>query len=292
VIRRLLTAAAVLALYACSPHDVRPPAARYSSPTVDHSRPLPGSPRIISLAPSLTEIAYAIGCGPLLVGDTAFDDFPAAARALPHIGDVRTADLERVAALHPTLVIALRDEESEASPIERRLGVPVAFLPNRDLRDLDDDIAGVGHACGRPKDAAALTARLERRIAAVRTRSLAFRHKPRVLYLIGLPGYSAGPHSFLSDMIDVAGGINVAASADEPYPNLSAESIVRMNPEVVIVAGDTPFDADVRAREPWRSIAAVRNGRVLRPPSDDIMERNGPRIVDGLDWLQHALGRS
>ena len=272
------SATLLLAVSSCAPHLPRMQATS-------------SLPRLISLAPSLTEIVFAIGCGPDLVGDTAYDDFPAAARALPHVGDVRTADLERVAQLQPSLVLALHDEEAEASPIEHRLGVPVVYLPNRDLRDLDGDIVGVGSACGRQSQASRLKDDLDRRIASIRARSLASQPPVRVLYLLGLPGYAAGPHSFLNDMIVAAGGVNVAAAADEPYPNLSAESIVSMNPDVIIVARDTPFDAGARAREPWRSLRAVRLGRVLRPPSDDIMERNGPRIVDGLAWLQHALRR-
>ncbi|HKW45331.1 MAG TPA: helical backbone metal receptor [Candidatus Eremiobacteraceae bacterium] len=266
--------ALLLALTGCTAH---PP------------QPASSTPRLISLAPSLTEIVYAVGCEKYLVGDTAYDNYPAAARQLPHVGDVRTADLERVAALRPTGVLALHDEEPEASPIEHRLNVPVVFLPNRDLRDLDADIAGIGKACGREKQAVALTRSLERRIATIRFRALKSSRKVRVLYLLGLPGYTAGPHSFLNDMIDAAGGVNVAASANEPYPNLNAEAIVKMDPDVIIVAGETPFDSGVRAQEPWRSLRAVQMGRVLRPPSDDIMERDGPRIVDGLEWLQRAL---
>lgn len=268
----------VLLVSSCAPH--MPQAKTPSAP-----------PRLISLAPSLTEIAFALGCGPNLVGDTAYDDYPAAARALPHVGDVRTADLERVAQLRPSAILALHDEEAEASPIEHRLGVPVVYLPNRDLSDLDGDILGVGRACGLQSQATRLKDDLDRRIAAIRRRALASRSSVRVLYLLGLPGYAAGPHSFLNDMIVAAGGVNVAADADEPYPNLSAEAVVKMDPDVIVVARDTPFDADVRAREPWRSLRAVQLGRVLRPPSDDIMERDGPRIVDGLEWLQRALTR-
>ena len=270
------TLALLLALTGCAAH----PAQTTSS-----------TPRLISLAPSVTEIVYALGCDKYLVGDTAYDNYPPAARKLPHVGDVRTADLERVAALHPTAVLALHDEEPEASPIEHRLGVPVTYLPNRDLRDLVSDISGVGRACHRESQAGVLVASLERRIAAIRVRARSSPHTPRVLYLIGLPGYAAGPHSFLSDMITAAGGVNVAASANEPYPNLNAEAIVKMDPDVIIVAGDTPFDAGVRAQEPWRSLRAVRLGHIVRPPSDDIMERNGPRIVDGLDWLQRTLAK-
>jgi iron complex transport system substrate-binding protein len=276
-----LAVALLCAMSGCTPHA--------SSNGAPHA--LRATARLISLAPSLTEIAFAIGCGPQLVGATAYDDYPAAARALPHVGDVRTADLERVAALRPTAVLALHDEETEGSPIEHRLGVPVVYLPNRDLRDLDSDIVGVGRACGREAQAARLKDDLDRRIATISARSLKARSRVTVLYILGLPGYSAGPHSFLNDMIEAAGGTNVAASAGEPYPNLSAEAIVKMDPDVIIVSHETPFDAGVRAREPWRSLRAVRTGHILRPPSDDIMERNGPRIVIGLAWLHDALAR-
>jgi iron complex transport system substrate-binding protein len=280
--------AALIIVVLCSAPACGP---RTSSSGAPHASPAAAAPRLISLAPSLTEIVFALGCGPELVGDTAYDDYPSAARVLPHVGDVRTADLERVAALHPTAVLALHDEETEGSPIEHRIHVPVVYLPNRDLRDLDADIAGVGRACGRDAQAARLRGDLDRRIATISARSLNVRSRVRVLYVLGLPGYAAGPHSFLNDMIEAAGGSNVAASADEPYPNLSAEAIVKMDPDVIIVSHDTPFDADVRSREPWRSLRAVRMGRVLRPPSDDIMERNGPRIVNGLAWLHDALVR-
>ncbi|HLJ82588.1 MAG TPA: helical backbone metal receptor [Candidatus Eremiobacteraceae bacterium] len=245
-------------------------------------------PRIISLAPSLTEIAFAIGCGNRLVADTVFDDYPAASRTLPHVADTRTANLELVAALKPTTVVALHDQELEGSPIARQLGIPVLYLPNRDLGDLNADIEGVGRACSRTTQAAALARSLDRRIAAIADAARAKR-RPRVLYLLGLPGFAAGRHSFLGDMIEAAGGENVAASSGEPYPDLNAEAIVRADPDIIVVAADTPFDKDVQAQMPWRALRAVRDGAVLRPPSDDIMERNGPRIVDGLAWLHTAL---
>jgi ABC-type Fe3+-hydroxamate transport system substrate-binding protein len=258
------------------------------APQTKSNTPASASPRIVSLAPSLTEIAFAIGCGNRLVADTVFDDYPAASRALPHVADTRTANLELVAALHPTIVVALHDQEAEGSPIERQLGLPVLYLPNRDLNDLTADIDGVGRACGRSTQAAALATSLTQKIAGIANASRA-KPRPRVLYLLGLPGFAAGRHSFLGDMIEAAGGENVAASSNEPYPDLNAEAIVRADPDVIIVAVDTPFDKDVRAQMPWRVLRAVRDGAVLRPPSDDIMERNGPRIVEGLTWLHAAL---
>ena len=248
-----------------------------------------GSERIISLAPSLTEIAFAIGCSGALVGDTTFDDYPAAAKALPHVGDLAHADLERVAQLQPTIVLALHDQEREASAIAAHVHVPIVYLPNRNIRDLYVDVDGVGKACHREAQSAALSAQLHSRIERVARRSAASRHHPRVLYLLGLPGFTAGKRSYLNDVISLAGGVNVAGDVDQPYPDLSAEAIIQADPDVIIASRSAGFNSDVRAREPWSSLRAVRNGDVISPPDDSILERDGPRVVDGLEWLSVRL---
>lgn len=247
--------------------------------------------RIISLAPSLTEIAYAAGCGHELVADTTFDDYPADARGLPHVADLVNVDLERVSALGPSVVIALHDQEREAAPISSRLHVPVVYLPNRNLGDLFADIARVGRVCGTADAAAKLSRSLRARLDAVGKQAAQYRSRPRVLFLLDLPGFTAGSQSFLSDLIGLAGGVNVAGGIREAYPNLSSESLLSMDPQVIIVGRAVKFGPEIQAQEPWRSITAIKEGRVLRPPSDDILERNGPRIVEGLEWLVRAIHR-
>jgi len=241
--------------------------------------------RIVSLAPSLTEIVYAIGCGPKLVADTSYDDYPAPARSLPHVADLIQVDLERLAVLHPSVVLALHDQEREGAPVESRLGVRVEYLPNRSLRDLFQDIRTVGDACRESKRAASLERSLRARLARITARAQAFSTHPRVLVLLDLPGFTAGKNSFLDDLVRLAGGSNVAAGIDQPYPNVSGEWLLKMQPEVIIVSKATPFGRDIQAAQPWRSLRAVQNNRVYRPPSDDIIQRNGPRIAAGLQWL-------
>jgi iron complex transport system substrate-binding protein len=280
--------ACVAALVGCA-HA--PPASVRSRPTAElrsahYAAPIP---RIISLAPSLTEIAFAIGCADALVGDTSLDDYPSAAKTLPHVGDVVHADLERIAQLQPTIVLALHDQEREGSTIVEHLHVPVVYLPNRNIRDLYADISGVAGACRREAQGAALTAQLRARIERVARRSASAAHRPRVLYLLGLPGFTAGRRSYLDDVISLAGGSNVAGDVDQPYPDLSEEAIIRADPDVIVVSKSVGFGADVRAREPWRSLRAVKTGNVIYPPDDSILERDGPRVVDGLEWLSARL---
>jgi len=245
--------------------------------------------RIVTLAPSLTEIAYAIGCGPQLVADTSYDDYPAAARRLPHVADLITLDLERLAVLQPTAVVALHDQEREADPVVSRLGIPVTYLPNRKLDDLFADIAGVGEACRRQQSAAAFARSLRVKLLQTTARARRYATHPRVLFLLDLPGFTVGKNSFLDDLIRLAGGVNVAGAINQPYPNVSAEWLLGVNPDLIIVSRATPFDGAVRRTEPWRSLRAVQRGRVYRPPSDDIVQRNGPRIIEGLSWLVATL---
>ncbi len=250
------------------------------------------APRLVSLAPSLTEIAYALGCGPSLVGDTRYDDYPPQARTLPHVADLSHVDLELLARLRPTKLLALHDEEKEGGEASRALGVDAVYLQNRGLDDLYIDISGVGAACGRAPQAARLASTIRSRLGAIHADALRRRgasRAPRVLFLLGLPGFTAGRGSYLDDVITVAGGSNVAGDVDQPYPDLSTESIAAFDPDVIVVSRDVPFGADVRAREPWRSLRAVRAGRVETPPDDDILERPGPRIVEGASWLAQAI---
>jgi cobalamin transport system substrate-binding protein len=276
----ILIAALLLVLGACGQ---RVPGTATSAGTRPHA-----PPRVVTLAPSLTEIAYAIGCQGSLVADTTFDDYPPAARQLAHVADLSDVDLERLSVVRPTIVVALHDQERETAVIWSRLRVPVVLLPNRNLSDLYIDIRGVGEACERPADAARLSRSLRAQIAAVAAKAPRTR-RPRVFFLLDQPGFTAGAQSFIDDLIRLAGGINTAGTIREPYPNVSAEAIARMNPDILIVARELPRGAGLLAQEPWRSLNAVRQGRVVRPPSDDIVERNGPRVVEGLVWMQSVF---
>ncbi len=257
--------------------------------SISPSQTVGSAVRVVSLAPSLTEIAYALGCGPKLVADTTFDDYPVAARRLTHVADLVTVDLERLSVLAPTIVLALHDQEREAAPIASQLHIPVQYLPNRDLNNLFEDIDGVGKACGDEPGAHRLAAALHRRFGELAHVASGYRDRPKVFFLLDLPGFTAGAHSFLDDLIRLAGGVNVAGGIDQPYPDVSSEWLLKADPDVIIVARETQFGADVMAREPWRSMRAVKTGRVVRPPSDDTVERNGPRVVDGLAWLISAI---
>lgn len=281
---RIRLALVVLALLVqgCSPSQ--PP--QRTAP----SGPGRAQPRVVSLAPSLTEIAYALNCQGRLIAGTTYDDYPPAARALPHVADLTGVDLERLSALHPTIIVALHDQEREGAAIQSRLRLPVVFLPNRNLKDLYADISGVGAACGRQAQARRLSFALRQRIAAIARQAQRYSGpRPRVFFLLDLPGFTVGANSFIDDLIRLSGGINAAGSIPQAYPAVSGEALIQMDPDVLLVAREVRLGPQVLASEPWRSIKAVRDGRIMRPPSDDIVERNGPRVVQGLAWLTTAI---
>jgi iron complex transport system substrate-binding protein len=275
--RALAIASIVVAVAGCSLRQPMQPKAHAAGP-----------PRVISLAPSLTEIAFAIGCGDKLVGDTAYDNYPPQAKSLPHVADLAHADLERIAQLQPTAILALHDQEKEGAQIAARIPVQIEYLPNRNLDDLYTDVEGVGAACELRERARAYERELRDAIKRARCSQTG---GPRVFVLLGLPGFTVGRRSYINDLIDIAGGRNVAASIDQPYPNLGAEAIIKADPDIIVVSKDTPFGADVQKRQPWASLRAVREHRIIGPPNDDIIERNGPRVVQGLRWLKSELCR-
>jgi iron complex transport system substrate-binding protein len=151
-------------------------------------------------------------------------------------------------------------------------------------------ICAVGQITGQDESAAALVAEMQARIDAVRE-AVKDAPRPTVFWELGAELYTVGPGSFINDLIVMAGGENVAADADSPWPQLSVEAIVLKDPEVVVLAdhnyGET---AEMLQERPgWGEISAVKEGRIIEITDDDIVSRPGPRIVDGLEFLARAL---
>jgi len=242
--------------------------------------------RIISLAPSHTEILYALGLGDRLVGVTAYCNHPPEATSLPHVGGFSDVDFERAVGLSPDLVFASTIHIAEVVPRLQALGITVFVIHPPTVTAVLDAILTVGMVTGRTIPAATLVAGLQARIDAV-LGAIDGATPPTVFWELGPDLYTAGPGSFVDDLIRLAGGANIAADALSQWPQLSVEAIVIADPEIVVLAdhnyGET---ADrVAARPGWAEIAAVAAGRVVELTDDDIFSRPGPRIVDALEFL-------
>jgi iron complex transport system substrate-binding protein len=246
--------------------------------------------RIISLAPANTEILYALGLGDRVVGVTEYCNYPPEAAEKPKVGGFSDVDLEQVVGLEPDLVLAASLHTAEVVPALQERGVPVFVADPQTVPEVLETIRTIGHITGKDQAAGALTAQMQERIIAVQE-TIKDAPRPRVFWELGPELYTAGPGSFLNDLIVMAGGENIAADADGPWPQLSLEAIVLKDPEIVVLAdhnyGETA--ETVTQRSGWGNITAVREGRIIELTNDDIVSRPGPRIVEGLEFLARAF---
>jgi iron complex transport system substrate-binding protein len=246
--------------------------------------------RIISLAPANTEILYALGLGDRVVGVTEYCNYPPEAAEKPKVGGFSDVDLEQVVGLEPDLVLATSLHTSEVVPALQERGVPVFVVDPQTVLGVLETIRTIGHITGKDQAAGALTSQMQEGINAVQE-TIKDAPRPRVFWELGPELYTAGPGSFLNDLIVMAGGENVAADAESPWPQLSLEAIVLKDPAIVVLAdhnyGETA--ETVTLRPGWGNITAVREGRIVELTDDDIFSRPGPRIVEGLEFLAQAF---
>lgn len=256
--------------------------------------------RLVSLAPSVTELLFDLGLGDRVVGVTDWCRRPPAALAVAKVGGHLDPNLEAVVALQPDLVV-LEVANTEAAAGLRRLGLPVLAVEHRDVTGILASVTLAGEACGVPVRAAALRDSLEARVAAVHNARADGPH-PLALVVVGRDAtggvlrdvYAAGGGTFLGELLELAGGRNAIEGDALRYPLLSQEGLVRLAPEVVVdlapeCADDPRRQAELRAA--WdllREVPAVRDGRV-RIVLDDAALIPGPRFVETLDLLAEAL---
>ncbi|MEX0710124.1 MAG: ABC transporter substrate-binding protein [Chloroflexota bacterium] len=257
---------------------------------------IPADPeRIVSLAPSNTEIACALDACEQLVGVTDYDDYPAMTADLPEVVIAAQVDVEKVVAADPQLILAAGNELTSSSVITQLadLGYPVLVLYPEDLDELYADITLVGRALDAEAAADDLLTDMRARAQAV-VEAVAGAERPRTFYEVGLfegTIYTAGEGSFLASLISLAGGEPV--TGDPLSTSLQLEDLVAADPELILL-GDAAYDrsvtaASVAARPGWDGLAAVQSGQIVPILDDLVVTRPGPRIVDGLEALASAI---
>ena len=254
---------------------------------------VPENPRrVIAMAPSVTEIVFALGCEHKLAGVTRFSDFPARANVLPKIGSYVHLDLEKIVSLNPDLCIAVKDGNPK-HVVDRleAFGIPVFAVDPMNLTSVMQTITTIGGLIGTEKKAAAVVGDMRRRIAAVQKALAGMGTRPRVFFQIGIdPIVSAGSHTFIDELISMAGGDNLAAGG-VPYPRFSREQVLNLAPDVIIItsmARHAVFEAVKAYWGQWPGMPAVRDGRIHLQESN-IYDRPTPRLVNGLETLSKIL---
>jgi iron complex transport system substrate-binding protein len=247
--------------------------------------------RVISLVPSAMETLIAIGATNQIVGRTRYDVAPEIA-ALPSVGGGVDPSVEAMVNLHPDLVISW---ESDKRQMVREkltaLGVPVFILRTQDTTDIFHGIASIGRLVGRDSAAAAIATSVRATLDSVR-RSVSGRATPSVLYVVyNDPPMTAGPQTFIGQLLSLAGGRSIFADATQNWPNVAMEEIVRRDPDMLVVpVGEFKTNSleRFRAMAGWRDLRAVRTGRVVSV-SADLMNRPSPSIAEASHVLLRAL---
>jgi iron complex transport system substrate-binding protein len=254
---------------------------------------VPSDPRrVVSLAPSVTEIIFALGQQARLQGVSRFSDFPPAADKFPKVGSYIHLDVERIVALQPDLCIGIKDG-NPLVVVEQleMLGIPVFAVNPVDLETAMQSIDAIGDLLKASAQARNIVSDMRRRIRNVAQATARVSHKPRVFVQIGVsPIVSVGDGTFINELITTAGGTNVAAGPN-PYPRFSVEQVIALAPEILVIssmARATVFE-EVKAQwMQWPAIPAVRNQAVFIAPTN-IFDRPTPRLVDGLEQMARYI---
>lgn len=252
--------------------------------------------RIVSLAPSVTELLFAVGAGDQVVGRDELSDFPAEAANVASIGSTFAAlNTEAILALEPDLVIAAEINTLEQVQALENVGLTVYYLKNPlTFAELFDQVRWAGTITGHEDEANALAESLSERVDAVTEAVSTLEEKPTVFYEIDgtdtSKPWTTGAGTFMDTMITLAGGVNIGGVLSEPYAQMSVEEIVLQNPDVIIL-GDTLYGVTIESiaeRTGWADITAVKENKIFAF-DDNLASRPGPRLVDGLEELLKIL---
>jgi iron complex transport system substrate-binding protein len=243
--------------------------------------------RIISGAPGNTEILFALGLGPRIVGVTSWCDFPAESKSLPKIGDISPLNVEKVLALHPDLVVADILNGKDAVNRLSGFGVPVLTLKANSFHEILDSISLIGRATGANVAAVNLNSRLKNTLEKVKRQAV--RVKPLGLKVYVIFGWesnwTAGPGSFLDEAVTLSGASNIAHDLAVPWGKFSTELVLRRNPDVIV----TDIQPDKFYSDPvFRKTAAIRKHQVFKIDGG-IYYRPGPRLIRALEDLSNIL---
>ena len=246
--------------------------------------------RIISMAPSNTEILYALGLGEKIVGVSAFCDYPEEALAVEKIGDFIGTNYEKVIELEPDLIVNYGMLEDDARQIYSDAGIPVISFMPESIEEVIGAIKQIAVATDSVEEGNDLVQSMERHkddiVAKVQNTD-----SVKVFYEVWHdPLMAAGAGSFIDGLVNLVNGVNVASDAEGEYPNYDFEQLIENDPEVYLTANDLPEKTaeSIAARPGYDNITAIKNGEVYLLDGN-ILSRPGPRIVEGLEIIARAL---
>jgi iron complex transport system substrate-binding protein len=246
------------------------------------------APRLLSLAPGLTEIAYAAGAGGLLVGTVEYSDYPEAAKRLPRVGDAWRVDLERVLALKPDIVLAWPTGTPNTTIAQlRQLGLQVVEVPTQRLSDVPVAVRQLGRIAGTQASAERAAREFEARVA--HQRATYAKRTPLTVFIEidDEPVYTVNGRHVISEIVELCGGRNVFAELPQLAPPIATEAVLAADPQVIVTTDDTIADPAAIWRQ-WPRLRAVQAGTVYSL-SSDLVTRASPRLAQGVEVTCRAL---
>lgn len=252
--------------------------------------------RIVSIAPSNTEILFALGAGKQVVGREELSDYPAEAKNVTSIGSVfQKINTEAIVALKPDLILAAEINSPEQVKALEDLKLTVYYLQNpKTFEDLYANLETVGKLTGRSAEAAKLNESLKARYDSVVKNLAAAKDAPTVFYEIDATDptkpYTSGPGTFIDLVIGLAGGKNIGAELKGAFAQISSEELVKQNPNLIVL-GDALYGVtpeSVAQRPGWSALSAVKDKQIFAF-DDNLISRPGPRLIDGLEQMAQLL---
>ena len=248
--------------------------------------------RIVTLAPSLTEILYFLGLGDRVVGVTKFSAYPPDAALKPKVGSYVDLNVERIISLSPDLVISTADGNQRVIfDLLDQAGIPVFVVNPRNIHQVIDSVIQIGRICGVPDRALRLAGELSARVDGILDKIDALERPVVFLQINPKPIITVNGDTFSSDLIRLAGGRNMAADEPVHYPRISLEEVIQRRPEVIIISSMERGGEFEKIKQQWlklRIIPAAENARVHLVDSD-LIDRPSPRVVDGLEILARLI---
>ena len=244
--------------------------------------------RIISFAPSLTEMVYALGGENRLAGVTAWCNWPPQAKEKTVVGDMISPNFERMVSLKPDLALIIGSRPSPLLKKFEALNIPVLCFKDETVADIQRALKVLGQVLECPSRADSLNREMDLQLAAIKAAvdQVPMEQRPKVFAELGSsPLFAAGDQSFIGQMIALAGGINVTGKIPSSYAAVNPELVVKNDPGIIIVLHPQASRKDIEQRLGWQNVSAVKNGRIYPGLDQDVILRPGPRFTEGIKIL-------
>ncbi|MBV70202.1 MAG: hypothetical protein CMH52_02550 [Myxococcales bacterium] len=241
--------------------------------------------RVVSLAPSNTELMFAIGAEDLLVGRTARCNYPNQAESITNVGSLFPANYEKIIGLRPDLILMI-DGDLKIKQRLQNLGLKIVVIHPKTVRDIADSMRLLGQVINRKKQA---DERSRLFLKALKPNGQTGKAAPKILYEVwNKPLIIPGPQTFLADLIRLSGGTAIGGQLTGSWPQVDLEWAMGQNPDFILVR-DSTRKAYFLKSPIWKETSAVKKNQVLILPNEDIFTRPGPRVHTAIEWLSSQI---